>query len=269
MDPIVPGLVLLAVAAVLCYLIQVNRQLERAAVGSGIMTVDELSNLHQRVVAEVGGELFAQRVGLEGTLECDTPLTAELSNTPCAAFRYRVERRWQEEYEERDERGKRIPRVRTGSDRVAGNERRVPFRLRDATGHIPIEPEGARLDMERVVDRFEPGNPGRLVRFGGFQIEIGGLAGGARRRTIGYHFQEEILPLGRTVYVLGLAGDRGGTLHVGRVPAESREPFLVTLRSREQIVSTARKTMAYARYAAIACAPLGIILLIAGLLYRR
>jgi E3 Ubiquitin ligase len=269
MDPIVPGVVLLAVAAVLCYLIQINRQLERAAVGSGITTIDELNHLHQKVLAEVGSGLFAQRAGLEGVLECDNPLTSELSNTPCAAFRYRVERRWEEEYEERDEHGKRVRRVRSGSERVAGNERRVPFLLRDATGRIPIEPEGARLDLERVVDRFEPGNSGHLVRFGGFQIDIGGLAGAPKRRTIGYRFFEEILPLGRTVYVLGLATDRGGTLHVGRVPVESHEPFLVSLRSREQIVSTARKTVAYARYAAFACAPIGLILLIIGLLTRR
>jgi hypothetical protein len=269
MDPIVPGVVLLAVAAVLYYLIRVNRELERAAVGSGITTVAELSHLRQKVHDEVGGGLFAQRVGLEGTLECDQPLTSELSNSTCAAFRYRVTRQWEEEYEERDEHGKRVRRVRSGTDQVAGNERRVPFLLRDQTGSIPIEPEGARLDMERVVDRFEPGNPGHLVRFGGIQIDIGGLAGSPKRRTIGYRFSEEILPLGRTVYVLGLASDRGGALHVGRVPLESREPFLVSLRSREQIVSNARKTVAYARYAAFACAPIGLLLLIIGLLAHR
>src|ERR1700674_4605964 len=126
MDPLVPGIVLLAAAAALCYLIWVNRQLERTAVASGITTTDELTNLYQRVAGEVGSGLFAQRVGLEGSLECDDALQSDLSNTPCAAFKYRVERRCQEEYQDRDEHGKPVRRVRTGSERVAGNERRVP-----------------------------------------------------------------------------------------------------------------------------------------------
>ena len=160
MDPIVPGVVLLALAAVLYYLIRVNIELERAAVGSGIATIDELSHLHERVLAEIGSGLFAQRAGLEGILECENPLTSELSNTPCAAFKYRVERHWEEEYEERDEHGKRVRRVRSGSERVAGNERRVPFMLRDATGRDPDRAGGRSARPGAGRRSFEPGNPG-------------------------------------------------------------------------------------------------------------
>jgi hypothetical protein len=269
MDPMLLGAALLAIAAALIYFAEVYRQLERSAVATGVSTVADIMAVQRRVDAEVGARLFAQRVGLEGTLECDNPLTSELGDVPCAAFRYRVERRWEEEVEYRDDRGNPVRRTRSGSDSVAANERRVSFRLRDETGSLQIDPEGARLEMEHVVDRFEPGDRSSIIRFGGFQLDHDGRFGNGKRRTLGYHFQEDVLPIGRTVYVLGLATDRDGTLRVSRMPHESNEPFLVSLRSRAEVAHAARKTMMYARYAAYVCAPVGLLLVLLGLWYRR
>ncbi|HWE60556.1 MAG TPA: E3 ubiquitin ligase family protein, partial [Chloroflexota bacterium] len=266
MDLPVLGLLLIVAAVVLYGVARANRRVALSVLGTEISSVEELLALYALVADQVGTGLFAQRVGLQGTLECDEPLQSELGNTPCAAFRYRVERRWEEEYEERDANGHRVRRTRSGRDAVAGNERRVPFWVHDATGRLPVIPDGARLEMERTVDRFEPGNRGGVVRFRGFELRLNG-AGGARR-TLGYHFHEEVLPLGRPIYVLGNATDRAGSLAVGP-HHELGEPFLVSLRTREQVVHAARQITDLARYAAYVCAPLGMLLLIIGILVHR
>ncbi|MGH2343602.1 MAG: GIDE domain-containing protein, partial [Chloroflexota bacterium] len=213
-------------------------------------------------------DLFAQRVALTGVLECEQPLSAPLSGTPCAAFRYRVARRWEEEYETRDEEGKLCRRVRAGSDVVANNERRTRFRLFDGTGRLLVDPEGARLEMEKIVDRFQPGELERAHRFGALTIDLGPGHARPRRLTLGYHTLEEIVPLGREVYVLGMATDRDGVLSVTRSP-EPGEPFLVSLHTRPQVVAKARATITRSLAGAAACGPLGIALVLIGLLYRR
>jgi hypothetical protein len=88
------------------------------------------------------------------------------------------------------------------------------------------------------------------------------------RRTIGYHFVEEVLPLGRSVYVLGTAVDRAGTLTVARMPG-SAEPFVVSLKTRDQLILSARKAASVGQIAAIGCEGLGVLLLIVSLIVRR
>jgi hypothetical protein len=262
------GLLLIAAAAVLYQVVITNRRVAQIAYGTEVSSVSDLVQLYSLVEGQVGAGLFVHRVGLQGTLVCDQPLTSDLSGTSCAAFRSRVERRWEEDYEDRDSHDKPVRRTRAGSEQVAGNERRASFWVVDASGRVLVVPDGARIDMETTVDRFEPGSTGAIDRFLPFQLELYGLAHRDRRRTLGYHFREEILPLDRAIYVLGMATDRTGALAVGHFPG-ANEPFIVSLKSREQVVHAARRAKVFAQYAAFICAALGIALLIAGILQHR
>jgi hypothetical protein len=157
-----------------------------------------------------------------------------------------------------------VRRTRSGSDLIAQNERRVPFWVQDATGRLLVIPAGARVELEQTVDRFEAGHAGGVERFWPWQPS----PGSGQRRTLGHRLREEVLPLGRTVYILGTATDRTGSLVIGALP-ESHEPFLVSLHTREQLLQTAQQTMVLARAAAVVCAPLGVLLLLIGILSRR
>ena len=267
MDTALLGLLLMGAAVALLVFGQVNRRVARHALGTGLSTVGDLMTLYAMVSDQVGLGLFTHRVGLQGTLECDQPLHSDLTHSPCAAFRYRVDRLWEEEYEERDAKGNRTRRTRSGSDLVAENERRAPFWLRDATGRLLVVPDGARVDMEKIADRFEPGDRQAAAPWWPVLPIPGGNHRGTRR-TVGYRLREEVLPIGSTIYVLGTAADRTGTLAMGRGP-EQEGMFLVSLKTREEVVHAARQTMILAHYAALACAPLGLLLLIFSLLYRR
>jgi hypothetical protein len=265
---LVAGVVLMAVAVMLLHTAYRQTRLARQAAATPHTPISELQALHERVAAQIGSDLFAQRVALTGVLECEQPLSAPLSGTPCAAFRYRVTRRWEEEYETRDDKGKLCRRVRSGSDIVSKNERRTRFQIFDGTGRLQVDPEGARLEMEKMVDRFEPGEMERAPRFGSLIVDLGHGHVRPHRLTLGYHSLEEIVPLGREVYVLGMATDRDGTLSVARSP-EPEEPFLVSLHSRRQVVDGARADITRSMVGAAACGPLGIALLVIGLLSKR
>jgi hypothetical protein len=259
------GLVLIAVAAMLYFISQSNARLVMEAVATGVSTIADLRVLHQRVAGEVGSGLFRQQVGLQGRIGCDQPLTSELARATCVAYRFRVQRRREEEVEVRGPDGKTRRETRSGIDTVASNDRRVAFWLDDGSDRIPVNPDGARIDMEKAVDRFEPGNPPGLIRFGAFQLTLTEAFG--RRRTLGYHYREDVLPVDRFVYVLGSASDSTGALGIARTPG-GKTPFLISLSSREELVTSARRTAAYTLYAACVCGPLGLVLALVGLLHR-
>ncbi len=264
MAPIVVGIALIAAAAIFSFMSRAYARLALAALSTELSTIGDLRALYQKVSGEIGAGVFNQQVGLWGRIACEQPLKSELSGTACVAYRFRVERRWEQDYKERDSDGIIRRKTRDGRDTVSSNDRRVPFLLNDGSDCIPVSPEGALIDMDKIVDRFEPGNPGGLLRFGAFQLALsdGGPGG---RRTLGYHYKEEVLPVDRSVYVLGAANDHGGTLRIAK-NQEARAPFLISLKSREQVVGSARRTAAYAFHAAYVCALLGIALVIFALL---
>ena len=148
---------------------------------------------------------------------------------------------------------------------MASNERSVPFRLRDATGAILVDPEGAEIETVQAVERFEPGEwSGDVISFGGFTLSLGG-ARAANRRTLGYRFQEWVTPLGHAAYVLGTARDLNGELRVCRSP-EGKSRFLVSLRSEEELVRSLRSTLTALQVGMVVALLAGVGLVVAGLL---
>lgn len=262
------GLALLALAAILYRVADAQRDLLRALRVTEVIPVSELLELHGRVAGEIGPGLFRKQVAVEGTIACDAPLLSELGQVPCVAFWYRVERQWEERYERRDPDGTVHRGTRTGRDRVAGNERRVPFWVGDVGGRLLVRPDGATLDTETTVDRFEPGSGGGLMRVGTITVDLGRFLGnGGGRRTVGYHFHEEVLPLDRAAYVLGSASDTGGELAICRSP-DPGDRFLISLKTRDQLVAVSRQATVYTRYGSLASGALGLAVLLFWLLVR-
>jgi hypothetical protein len=199
----------------------------------------ELSELSAAVAKDIGAGSFNQVTEVKGTIECGSPLVSELSQTPCVRYSMSVTREYEESYWERDDKGNQVQRTRRGSESVAANARSVPFQVRDATGSIEVDPEGASFVDEKVFSRFEQGG-GTSFRFGGFSLDAGGFMSPGGRRTIGYRFEESAIPVGRQVYVLGEAVDSGGRLRVAR-PQAKGAAFIVSLKSEEELAKGAGK----------------------------
>lgn len=265
------GVILLIGAAILYAISRSSKRESLALTITDLMPIGDLMTLHEKVAGEVGKGSFAQHVAVQGTIVCDQPLQADLSNTACAAFRQRVERRYEEDYQEQDGNGHWVTRTRTQSETAANNERHTAFAIQDATGRIGVVPDGAEMEMETTIDRFDPittGNQGGVLQLGSFHIDLSGLSGTGEARTLGYHFHEEVLPLGRPVYVIGAASDASGTLLIGK-SRERHKPFRVSLRTRDQLMQSAKQRMTYTLYGAIGCGALGALFTLIGILTRR
>lgn len=201
-------------------------------------TAADLKSLADTVAKEIGAGSFNQATEVKGAIECDAPLTGELSGRPCVHYAMSVVREWEETVWKTDSQGRRAQETRKGSDTVASNTRGVRFRVRDATGAVDVDPAGAKIDGEKAVARFQPGEPSSgSIQMGGFRIDLPAFGGGGRR-TVGYRCEETIVPVGARVYVLGEAVDAGGSLVV-RKPAKKDARFVISLRSEEELVRRA------------------------------
>ena len=197
----------------------------------------DLVQLAADIAREIGPGSMNQTAEVKGVVECPDPLKAEMSGTDCIWYRSTVTREYEESYTEKDSNGNTRNGTRRGSETVSTNERRLPFLVRDSTGTIEVDPEGATMDGERVLSKFEQGERGTSIRLGSFSMNIGAIGSG--RRTLGYKLEEWAVPTGRNVYVLGEAKDDGGRLRVGK-PGTKGGHFLISLKSEEQLVKAAK-----------------------------
>ena len=95
---------------------------------------------------------------------------------------------------------------------------------------------------------------------------VGQILGGAGR-TIGYHTRESLLPIDRRVYVLGEAVDSADGLAI-QAPGERGKQFIVSTRSEEELVGSARSATQWLLIGAAASGALGVILVAVSLVTR-
>lgn len=252
------GLLLVAVGGLLLYL-RSRAQGRLVEIGfTETVTTQEVRELHGQIAAELGPGGFSQIVELKGKLRCAAPLTAELSGQPCAYYTMSVEERYEETYQEQDGQGGTRTATRNGSTIVASNSQSAFFQLHDATGEITVNPTGAEIHPRQVVSRFEPCTGGPSVTVGGFTLQVGVGLGG--KRVQGYHYTESILPLDSQLYLLGEATDTSGELTVQK-PRE-KKPFIISLKTEEELVRGAQGSMRWYLYGAIAAFVIGAVFIV-------
>jgi hypothetical protein len=177
----------------------------------------------------------------------------------------KVEERYEETYWDTDSQGRRTQRTRTGNNTVANNTRSTRFYVEDGNGRILIDPDKAKLDLEQVIDRYEPaqGGSGRLS-FGNFSLNLtGGMHSG--RRVLGYNYSESILPIGRRIYVIGEASDTRGELTIVK-PEDSNKPFIVSLKTEEEVQESIEGTARWLKIGAFALMIIGDVLIVVGII---
>jgi hypothetical protein len=264
---IITGIVLL-LAAVGLYLGS-RSQKKRLGEMSATQTSSaaELAELAAAVAKDIGPGSFNQIAEVKGRIECSAPLVSELSQTSCVYYSMSVTREYEETYWERDADDHQVQRTRRGSESMSSNVRKVPFLVRDSSGTIEVDPEGAKIFDEKVFSEFQQGEArGDGFRFGGFSFNpssFAALSGG--RRTIGYRFEESAIPVGRDIYVLGEAVDSGGRLRVCK-PGTKGASFIVSLKSEEQLAAGAKSTATGLSIAAIVAGVLGVAAALIGIL---
>jgi hypothetical protein len=88
---------------------------------------------------------------------------------------------------------------------------------------------------------------------------------GGGRRTLGYKYEEQIVPVGKPIYVLGEASDAGGQLAI-RKPTKKGTSFIVSLKSEEELTRSAAGTATGLTVGAAIAAVAGVIVALLDLL---
>jgi hypothetical protein len=231
--------------------------------GTETSSAAELKSLASAVGGEIGPGSFTQLAEVKGTIRCAQPLVAELTKVPCVYYSMQVTREYEETTWETDSDGHKVSRQRRGSEVVAENTRSCPFEVEDATGRVQVEPTGASITAEKVCDRFEPGDPDAVsVSVGGIAVQLPALHAG--RRTVGYRYEERVIPLGKPLYVLGEATDSAGQLVI-RKPVKRGGNFLVSVKSEEELTHAATSAATWLTAGTVVTALAGTVLLVVGL----
>lgn len=242
------GAILLIVAGI-CLWVWRRRQATLVTVGAtATYTADLLNDIYRQVASAVGAEALAQRCEVNGSVEADSPLLAKVSGKMCVAYRFTVNREYEETITATDQQGTTQTRVQRGSEVIESGDVRMPFYVRDETGRVLIDPEGATIEWQETASIFEPAND----------------PGFARRRALGIRRTEQALLIRERVFVLGHAVDRGGQVAIARGPKGGR--MIISRKSERQLIADTERSARNLLIAATACGALGVVALVWGLL---
>ncbi len=221
-----------------------------------IYTVEHLKELAASMTEGLGEGSLRFFAAVSGTARCAEPLVSELAEVDCVHYSMRVRR----EYQETSQGARGEERTQTSSQQLAHSERSVPFVIEDATGSLAVNPAGASFTTEEAISRFEPaGSAARTLSLGRFSFELPDLVANDAERTRGYRYEEQVVPIGRDVYVLGEVTNPGGEL-VMSSPAGGK--LLISVKSREQLIKGVGSGSKFMKVAAIVCGVFGLLLLI-------
>lgn len=256
---LVAGVVLLVLTAIFAVVHVVQRRKIGHLLTAKQTTIGELANTARAVAGELGGGGFEEMAALTGTVKCDSPLVAPLSGRPCLHYSMSVKRRYEEDYERQDGNGNRVHDTRRGTETMSTQSESTGFVLVDASGTLPVDADGldhnARIE---TVDRFEPEHGGLNIGFGRFSMTVSAPMG--RRRTLGYEYEEHIVPVDGQFTAVGRVSDKSGRLAMGR----GGPIFTLSRQSRDEQIGSAKGTAHWTGIASGIGLIVGAILTIVG-----
>ncbi|MDZ7268138.1 MAG: E3 ubiquitin ligase family protein [candidate division KSB1 bacterium] len=249
----IPGIALLALAALFALrAVRLRRQF-------GLIHLTETSAIADlKFQAETEGWRSGSKlIEVKGTVACDRPLVALLSETACVYYDHLVE--WEfEEVFYADEQRQQVSHTRIDTEVLARQQERIPFWVEDHTGRVLVDPAGAEIIAGQTVFEVDSdaGLPDSVIARGAFSMEAPWLTSLEERQPREYRFQEHAIPVGASVYVLAEAAWRDGELYLQKPAAGGR--FVISVKPEEELLAGARRGLLLAQVAAWLCGLLGL-----------
>ncbi|MGF1524222.1 MAG: E3 ubiquitin ligase family protein [Leptolyngbyaceae cyanobacterium] len=238
------GFILLIVGAILFFVQRNQNQRLFSLKSARFMTTAELASTVGAVANEIGGGSWRDYVKLWGEVVADPPLYSEHTQAPCVHYSARVRREFEETETTRTNDGSTQSKRQRKSETVTDQRQSIPFWLRDRTGTVKVDPDGADIETISVLDEFRAEPSGQ---------------------TLGYRYQESLLPVGRSVLVVGAASDLTGEVIIGK-PVKSGHKYIISLKDEERLATATTHSAKTTFYAMVACLIGGVMLLLVGLL---
>jgi hypothetical protein len=164
-------------------------------------------------------------VEVKGRLRCAAPLTAELSNSPCAHYAASIEREYEVlEYDA----SRKTSCLKRKTELVRWNTVSAPFEIEDESGRATVLPENAIIEGITAIDRYDAHHE-QMAREDALQAAV--KPGTSNHRTLGFRYKEMHLPIDVEIYVLGVAGKDNS---IGTPPDGAKgQRFIISISSEE------------------------------------
>ncbi len=181
-------------------------------------------------VAQLAGAPAGAQVELKGTAEAMESLTSPATNTQCLYYKHKVE--GLREKQKRDENGNL--HTEESWETVAEDERHTSFVLRDSSGGVRVDPDGAEFisipSMNDQAGAYGYSLPEEGQSVADTVLDI--LTDDDRySHFTRYRTSEWIIPVGRECYVLGSVAGQGDNISIGK--GDGR--FMVSCKSEEEL----------------------------------
>ena len=216
-------------------------------------------------------DTYREYCELKGTVSPKNPQKAPFSQKDAAFYKAETYRVYEEEQIVTDSNGNRTKKLVKKEEKISEEESGEELILTDAGGDtITMETIGVSgaFDLVKTVDRFEPVNSYNENNF--FQnprrrfTSFNPGAFGSGSRMLGYRMVEYAFLTGQKLYLLGDAYMNAGQLTFGK-PTEKGKQYIVTAKSEEELVSSKESSKKAALIGGIACAVIGVIMIITGI----
>ncbi|MEL6816283.1 MAG: E3 ubiquitin ligase family protein [Cyanobacteria bacterium J06598_3] len=227
-------------------------------------TTREIQTIASTVAQDIGAGSWQDYVKVYGKVACDNPLRSEEKKVACAYYKTKVTREYEEITTRKDDQGKTVQKTEKHSETISDITRSQPFHLVDATGKIEVNPEDAAIETVEILSEFRPeSHRSSKISIGGFSLSTQKHSTG-KGRTLGYKYEESILPLGREALVIGLATDATSQLSI-RKPTDNKQQFIISLKAEGELTNEISRHAQQAFYAMLGCLGAGTTLVAVGL----
>jgi hypothetical protein len=173
--------------------------------------------------------VFIGFVELKGKAETASPLRSFLAERDCVWYAWSVEEHWsrtvQETYRDADGKTKTRTKVESGWRTVADGGEQIRFFLADETGAVRVDPAGAKIEPVSVYS--ETCRRGDPLYYGKGPTDAVSDSTHERR------FQEQAIPVGARLYVVGQARERDDV--VAPEIGLGGPLFIISTRSEQQV----------------------------------
>lgn len=175
--------------------------------------------------------VFIGLVEVKGTAEAESPLVSHLAEKPCVCYSWSVDEHWSrtvtETYRDSDGKTKTRTRHESGWTTVAHGGDQAPFYLKDDSGVVLVQPQGAKIEPVTIFhETCSRGDPLYYAK---------GPTHAVSHSDHRRQFTETGIPLHTPLYVMGQARERKDIV-AAEIAGDPKCPmFLISCRTEKQI----------------------------------
>lgn len=212
-------------------------------------SISELQRFQQQVAQEIGSGSWREYVQVVGQVTTSQPLLSEVKRIPCVYYKTIISREYEKEGTNGGNRRERHSEI------IGRHEQSTLFFLRDQQGEIEVNPLGADIEAMQVLDELRPADKPHSFAFSLGFLSLNWRFGSTT--TLGYRYQEWVLPLGQPVSVVGMVSDQGGVLRLQK-PQNRRQKFMISLSFEDQLTQQYKQQKRKMTYASLSAALFGV-----------